>query len=510
MGHGSSPSVVSQAMSGGVPTMLEPVAPGDRITTLDVIRGIALFGIFLMNVEFFNRPIGELDVGLPPNVAGLDYWAGWFVHVFIRSKFWTMFSLLFGIGFAVMLSRAESTGRPFLAPYIRRTLALALFGFLHCVFVWNGDILFDYAMGAAFLLVVFHARPKVMLWIAGVALAGAAAFGAADLLGYQQKIWGPLLGLGAPVLLLGIVALTLRRWPVTGLRNAGLALFLLPCIGMVIGGLSTPRVPQAERDRSALAEAATPAEKAEVRKAQAERNKAIAKHEAEVVEERRITSKGTWAEGVAFRLSEWPKNAMSHIPFAMFFVLGMFMLGAWFIRSGLMANPGAHLDFYRKTALVGIPLGIGLTMVAASIATTHVRGSNDASFTLAQGLTLMASLPACLGYVAAIVLLFHSPRFRGLVAPFAQPGRMALTIYLLMSVIGTVFFYGFGLGFYGMGRAWQLAWCVAVYAALLLLAHLWLARFRYGPLEGLWRGFTYLQSPRMRLHIAPAERVAAR
>jgi uncharacterized protein len=501
MGQGISPNVVPNLLPGGMPTMLAPVALDERITTLDVIRGIALFGILLMNVEFFNRPIGELDIGLPPNVAGLDHGAGWFVHVFIRSKFWTMFSLLFGMGFAVMLSRAQAAGRPFLAPYIRRTLALALFGFLHCVFVWNGDILFDYAMGAAFLLVVFHAKPKVMLWIAGVAGAGAAAFGAANLLGYEQKTWGPLLGLGAGVLLLGGVAWTLWRWPVTGLRNAGLVLFLLPCIAMVIGGLSTPRVSQAERDRIALADATTPTEKAEVRNTQAERKKAIAKHEAEVVEERRIASQGTWSEGVAFRLAKWPKDAVGHIAFAMIFVLGMFMLGAWFIRSGLMANPGAHLGFYRKTALLGIPLGIGLSLVAASIETTHVRGSNDAAFTLAQGLLLMASLPACLGYVAAIVLLFHSPRFRGLVAPFAQPGRMALTIYLMMSVIGTLFYYGFGLGYYGMGRAWQLAWCVAVYAMLLLSAHLWLSHFRYGPMEWLWRSFTYLHLPRMRLQV---------
>jgi uncharacterized membrane protein YeiB len=506
MAQDSSPNVVSNAMPVGVATLLEPVAPGERITTLDVIRGIALFGILLMNVEFFNRPIGELDIGLPPNVTGLDYWAGWFVHVFVRSKFWTMFSLLFGMGFAVMLARAQAAGRPFLAPYLRRTLALALIGFLHYVLVWNGDILFDYAMGAAFLLLVFHARPKAMLWIAGIALAGAAAFGAANLLGYEQKAWGPMLGLGVPVLALGIVAWALRRWPVTGLRNAGLALFLLPCLGMVIGGLASPRVPQAERDRSALAEAETPAEKAKVRKAQAERKKAIAKHEAEVVEERRITSRGTWTEGVAFRLAKWPKDAMNHIAFAMFFVLGMFMLGAWFIRSGLMANPGAHLDFYRRTAWLGIPSGIGLTLVAASIATTHVRGGNDALFTLAQGLTLMASLPACLGYVAVIVLLFHSQRLRGLVAPFAQPGRMALTIYLLMSVIGTLFFYAMGFGFYGMGRAWQLAWCVAVYAALLVFAHLWLSHFRYGPVEWLWRSFTYRQLPRMRLRTTQPHR----
>src|SRR6476620_4299075 len=184
-------------------TRFTPIGTNDRITTLDVIRGVALFGILLMNVEFFNRPISQLDIGLPGGITGIDFWAGWFVHVFIRSKFWTMFSLLFGMGFAVMLGRAQAAGRPFLAPYVRRTLALALFGFLHCVFIWNGDILFDYAMAAAFLLIVFHAKPKAMLWVAGVALAGAAVFGAAKMLGYDQMVWAPLLAIGVPVLALG-------------------------------------------------------------------------------------------------------------------------------------------------------------------------------------------------------------------------------------------------------------------------------------------------------------------
>lgn len=475
-----------------------PVAANERITTLDVIRGVALFGILLMNVEFFNRPIGELDIGLPPNITGIDYWAGWFVHVFVRSKFWTMFSLLFGMGFAVMLSRAQAAGRPFLAPYIRRTLALALFGFLHCVFVWNGDILFDYAMGAAFLLLVFHARPKVLFWIALAALVGAAISGGAALAGYDQKIWAACLALGVPVLILGLVAWAIRKWPPNGLRNAGLALFLLPCLGLVIGGLATPQLPQAARDRAALADAKTPEEKQEVQKSIAERTKAIREHDAKVAAERRTQMQGSYADNVAFRLDEWATNAKNHVPFSMFFVLGMFLFGAWFIRSGLMTQPGMHLEFYRKLALFGIPLGIGLSIVAAAIATTHVRGVNDALFTFSQGLTLAASVPACLGYVAAIVLLFHSPRFRGWVAPFSAAGRMALTVYITMSIIGTTFFYGYGLGHYGLGRTWQLPWCIAVFAVLLVLANLWLKKFRYGPLEWLWRAITYLRAPSMK------------
>lgn len=481
-----------------------PVAANERITTLDVIRGVALFGIFLMNIEWFNRPIADLDAGLPANVSGLDYWAGWFVHVFIRSKFWTMFSLLFGMGFAVMLARAQAAGRPFLAPYVRRTLALALFGFLHYVLVWNGDILFDYAMGAAFLLIVFHSRPKVLWWIVGVALGIAAISGGAKLAGFDQMAWAPALGLGVPVLLLAIVSWAVRKWPANGLRNAGLTLVLVPCVGMMIAGLATPQVPKAERDRIALQEAKTPAEKAEVRKQQAEEAKKLREHADKLVEETRVASQGTYAENVAMRLADFPKTAAEHVGFSILFVLGMFMLGAWFMRSGLMANPGAHLDLYRKLALFGIPLGIGVSIVAAAIATTHVRGVNDALYTFSLGLGMAAAIPACLGYVAAIVLLYHSPRFSKFMALFAPTGRMALTVYIGMSVICTSIFYGYGLGWWGMGRAMQLVFCVVVYALIMVACTLWLSRFRYGPLEWLWRAFTYLRLPSKPQRLQPA------
>ncbi|MEO5628249.1 MAG: hypothetical protein ABIQ62_00600, partial [Thermomonas sp.] len=94
----------------------KPIAASERIHALDVIRGLALVGIFMMNVEFFNRPTGEIGLGLPTGLPVLDDWAGWFVYIFVRGKFWTMFSLLFGMGFAVMLSRAEQAGRAFLGP----------------------------------------------------------------------------------------------------------------------------------------------------------------------------------------------------------------------------------------------------------------------------------------------------------------------------------------------------------------------------------------------------------
>lgn len=456
---------MSQALSNGT---LTSVPASERIVALDVIRGIALLGIFLMNVEFFNRPMADLDIGMPPGLGGIDYWAGWFVHVFVRGKFWTMFSLLFGMGFAVMLARAERAGRSFTAPYMRRTLALGVFGTLHYIFLWAGDILLSYAMGAALLMVVFHARPRILFILAGICGVLAGGFALADKLGFESLSWGAALAVGVPLLLLAVVAATLRRWPLSGLRNAGLALYLLPFLAMTIGGVVMTVTPPQERERAAEQAAKTPEQKAELvekKQKQAERRK---EHAREVADETRVMSRGSYAQAVAHRAGRFVKHSGTDAGFAVI-VLGMFLFGAWFIRSGVMADPAAHLALFRKLAWIGIPLGLGISVVAAGIAVTHVREQNDGPFQLAMGLAMLGNLPACLGYVGAAVLLFHS-RWRAWVAVFAPAGRMALTNYIAQSVFGTLFFYGHGLAHWGLGRAWQLVFVLVVFALQVLLS----------------------------------------
>lgn len=484
---------------------LGPVAAAERIVALDVVRGFALLGIFLMNVEFFNRPIADLDAGLAATAAGLDYWAGWLVHVLVRGKFWTMFSLLFGMGFAVMLTRAERAGAAFAAPYLRRTLALGVIGVLHYLFLWAGDILFSYALGAALLMVVFHARPRLLLLLAGGGAVLAIGCALAAKLGLGAPPWQLFLALGVPLLVLAIIAAVLRRWPLSGLRNAGLALYLLPFLAMAVGGAAMMQTPPYARALAPApaaaptpaptqaAQAAQDAPAANAREARAQR---LREHAADVATEARVMSQGSYAEAVALRAGEFGRQAGNDAAFAMI-VVGVFLLGAWFVRSGIMLDPGAHLPLFRRLAWIGIPVGVGIGVLAAGIATTHVRGQNDAAFQLATGLAMLGNLPACLGYVGAVVLAFHG-RWRRWVAMLAPAGRMALSNYLLQSLLGTWFFYGYGLGHWGMGRAGQLLFVAVVFALQLLLSHWWLARFRYGPMEWLWRGVTYLRWPRLR------------
>jgi uncharacterized membrane protein YeiB len=162
-----------------------------------------------------------------------------------------------------------------------------------------------------------------------------------------------------------------------------------------------------------------------------------------------------------------------------------------------MTEPAAHLRLFRQMAWIGIPLGVGLCLLGTAIAPTHVRGGNDAQFMLGMALALIGSLPACLGYIGVVVLLLHGRR-RDWLAPLAPVGRMALSNYILQSLVGTLFFYGYGLGQWGMPRVQQLLYVLVVFALQVLLSRWWMAHFRFGPLEWLWRWATYGRRPPMR------------
>ena len=102
------------------------------------------------------------------------------------------------------------------------------------------------------------------------------------------------------------------------------------------------------------------------------------------------------------------------------------------------------------------------------------------------------------GYIAVVVLALRRPGGRRGLGWLAPAGRMALTNYIGQSVLGTLFFYGYGLGYWGMPRAQQVLYVLAVFALQVALSRWWLARFRFGPLEWLWRWATYGRRPAMR------------
>lgn len=538
-----------------------PTAGNERIEALDVVRGFALIGICIMNVEYFNRAIADLGRGINTDLAGLDYVISFITQYFVTGKFWTIFSLLFGMGFAVMLTRADQAGRGFLGPYTRRILALAAFGACHSIFVWSGDILFSYAVGAAFLLVTMYGRPKyIIAAIAACVVLGLAPkvavmagvpektapdlgafFGIAGGLAFFSLIAWWLRGeqrikkfdmptVALLFLVVGIVSLIVAvvLWLVPnaprearlGLPVFGVAVTLLGIlshkyhepksarpwrlgVGMYVFsffmmsgvGAMMYLLPEKPQPVSTLsAEAA----KAKAEKA-AERAKRLKEREEAVKKEVQVATHGSYSDHLALRAERFAEHAPGEVGFATILV-GMFLLGSWFVRSGIMENTRAHLPLFRKLALYGLPLGIGLGLLGATIAITPVPGSQGADgFQLAMGLLMLGNLPACLGYVGLVIVMLHSRSLFSKIRVLAPFGRMALTNYLTQSLVGAIYYFGWGFGHFGASRLHQMAYVACLIVLQVAFSHFWLSRFRYGPMEWLWRAITYWTIPPMLL-----------
>lgn len=417
-------------------TALNPIAASERIVAMDVLRGFALLGILLMNIEaFVGPPIASLS-GLDPSLTGADRIVDAAICILVQGKFYLLFSLLFGMGFGVMMQRAAARGHAFGVVYLRRTLALLAIGLIHLLLIWSGDILTVYALIALPLLLVFRQVPTG-----------------------QLPYW----------------ALTL--YVLTLLMVAGFS---------ALGAL-------AQLDPAAAA------------MMQGELQQEAAKMARLIADERAAYGGGSYAQAVGQRMHD----AAVMVPYILLMggqILAMFVLGAWFVRSGAIAQPQAWPRLYATLRYVALPLGLGLMSVSFWMVPTVAFDRLDLITGIATVLMLIASSLMSLGYLAWIlrVLDTDTPHvgarwLRGL----APAGRMALTNYLAQSLVCTLIFYGYGLGFFEqLPRAWQVPFVLVLFALQVLFSRWWLARYRYGPAEWIWRAVTYLRVPAMRVSAA--------
>ena len=141
------------------PLALTPVSE-DRTELLDVLRGVALLGILLANFWGTAATTGRMQV--------IDHWTSEGLRLLVQNSFYPLFAFLFGLGFAVQLLRARERGSGVVLVYLRRMMALLLIGAVHSVFLWNGDILLDYAIVGLLLIPVHRLRDR---WLVTIALA---------------------------------------------------------------------------------------------------------------------------------------------------------------------------------------------------------------------------------------------------------------------------------------------------------------------------------------------------
>ena len=386
-----------------------PARGEDRLAVVDALRGFALFGILLANVLYWSG-WGMVTDAQRLQWAGpiVDQWQYRFHHLLVDGKFYTLFSFLFGAGFALQLERLLRRGQDGLRIYRRRVLVLLGIGLVHSFLLWDGDILTLYA-------------------------------------------------------LLGLVLPVFHRWSTRGLVLGGLALvFVVPMVGVAAfawRGWAPQNAFYELSIRIAEAFGVNPAADQVLAWMQAEDPRSWAAW---------VASGPAYSWGLRIEAWRIPK------------VLGIMMIGMAAGRGLAEGTLLANRVLLKRVLLVGVLVGL-----PCSLAYALQRGQTQSSAS-----SLLGTVPLAMAYAAGFALAW--PYLSRWLRLFAAPGRMALTNYLTHSVLGVLLFYGVGLGWVGRLPVWGIyAYAVVLFAAQAVFSQWWLARQAQGPMEPLWRRWTY-------------------
>ena len=209
--------------------------------------------------------------------------------------------------------------------------------------------------------------------------------------------------------------------------------------------------------------------------------------------------RGSWLEALNVRFETTLAMHIEAIPFYLFWrASGLMLIGMALFKLEILSALRTAA-FYNRMILFG--LLIGLPLVALSVVQNAMANWDPLYALMGPGMlyNYFGSLGMAAAYIGIVMRLVQLGRLGALMARLSAVGRMAFTNYILQSIICTFVFYGFGLGLFGhVDRAGQLAIVVAIWLVQLALSPIWLNRYRFGPLEWLWRSLTYLQMQPMK------------
>jgi len=388
-----------------------PLPVRERIQALDVLRGVAVAGILLANVMvFFGLIFMPPDRVAALPTAAADRVASFLERVFVDGKFYSIFSLLFGIGFGVQLSRGGEAALP---RFKRRLRILLGIGAIHAFLIWAGDILMLYAL-LGFTMPWFARKSD------------------------RDLVRWTVILLAVPTTLY-IVALAVSMLVGSGAPQSSAASGVPANILKYFEAIGTGGFKDAFIGNL-------------------------------------VFLGGRWAD--LFATVRFPK------------VLGMFVLGLWTVRTGLALSPSDHRGTLVRWSFLGWGVGLPANIIAAWAFDRWPYLPPSVGGLLGTVMQAVGVPMLALGYAATVALLVVDGR--RLITVFAPVGRMALTNYLMHSIICVVLSYGFGFGLWwriGASRAPAIA--AAIIVVQIPLSAWWLSRFRFGPVEWIWRRLTY-------------------
>lgn len=207
-----------------------------------------------------------------------------------------------------------------------------------------------------------------------------------------------------------------------------------------------------------------------------------------------IYSNGSFYEIVSVRIEEYLNLLSGSLFFFCPVILSMFLVGFLVARRGIITNYLNNLQLFRKIFWWSLVIGVIASILYTISFRYAIASVPDGWSLLASSMHTFGGISLGLCYVTGIVILFINGKARLLTDYFAPIGRMALTNYLLQSIICAVLFHSYGFGLYGKIEVWQgIVLTIIVFVLQVIFSRWWLNHFQFGPFEWIWRSLTYLK-----------------
>lgn len=411
--------------------MLQPTPLSERINSLDFLRGVAVLGILIINIESFSYP----DPWSPYKYGfadAVDQNTRFWVFFLAQGKFFSMFTLLFGVGFYIFLERLErkDLGLKAMDIYARRLLWLFVFGLVHAYFIWNGDVLYHYAV-CGFFLFPFRSFKVNQLVAVLLLLMGVLLYNSYGRTSNVQKQFYEY-----------TQAVNLTEEEQTEEDQKRIKAW-------------ERRTQTGEPDRSDVGIPRTTLYQSWIANA----------------EHTKVHKGAVFYQGILFR------------------TLIMMVLGMMLYKLGVFQNYRSVKHYWLFTLLI---LMTALMMNYARYYHWIFNYFEPVKNVWQGWLFTFPKEALGLAYILLFNGIYQKYLKKFAANPISLAGRMALSNYILQSIICGLIFYGYGLGKYNQySRIELLPMVVGIWILQLAISWLWLRGFMQGPLEKLWRRLTY-------------------
>lgn len=402
-------------------TSNQPIEPKQRIVILDILRGFALLGIIFMNMAFFSGYVFMPFEGLQQiSNFELDEQLYSFLDIVVTGKFYTLFSILFAVGFYIQYEKKKEDAVNFLKTYRRRLFFLLLIGLFHSL-IWFGDVLLVYSI-FGFILILFR----------------------------------------------NVKSKNLLRW--------SLFFLLFPLL------IDLALLPFMEALSSASPEKTAA--------------QAHVQYPDMTVEAVISTFKnGSIADLFFLNIHNLVWKFLGYIPSGGYFkFLGIFLLGYYLASIEFFTKKSTSIVWLISSLVVGLLATFSAKMIGGS---SYMIPSTPLN-TLYKFFLLAGQIFLCIFYITAISKIAQTSIGRSVFSYLIPVGRMALSNYLFQTVVMIIVFYNFGFNLIGkIGLLPTAGIAILVLVSQIILSHIWLRHFKFGPLEWIWRSLTYKE----RVHI---------